>query len=101
TKEHVMILKQNMVKFFAAVFLVLAAVAIYYLPDINSGWLLASKSYSTLGFASYGGFARLLVYVTSTMMGGSILAWITEPHMSITKLCTRKLYVFFLSGFFI
>src|SRR5699024_8870566 len=50
TKEHVMILKQNMVKFFAAVFLVLVAVAIYYLPDINSGWLLASKSYSTLGF---------------------------------------------------
>src|SRR5699024_3211021 len=92
TKEHGMLLKQNIVKFIAAVFLVLATVAIYYLPDINSGWLLASKSYSTLGFASYGGFARLLVYVTSTMMAASILAWIPERDMSITKLGTRTLY---------
>jgi len=101
TKEHVMMLKQNMVKFFAAVFLVLAAVAVYYLPDINSGWLLASKSYSTLGFESYGGFARLLVYVTSTMMAASILAWIPQREMSITKLGTRTLYVYLLHGFLI
>src|SRR5699024_4472340 len=52
-------------------------------------------------FASYGGFSRMLVYVTSTMMAASILALIPESDMSITKLGTRTLYVYLLHGFFI
>ncbi|HLR72077.1 MAG TPA: acyltransferase family protein [Pseudogracilibacillus sp.] len=101
TKDHVMLLKQKSVKVFSLVFLAAVAITIYYLPDINSGWLLASKSYSTLGMESYGGFARLLVYLTSTLMAASILAWIPQKQMSITVLGTRTLYVYLLHGFFI
>src|SRR5699024_9789683 len=77
------------------------AVAIYYLPDINSGWLLASKSYGTLGVDYFGGFARLAVYGTSTLMAASVLAWVPERRVSITYLGERTLYVYLLHGFFI
>lgn len=101
TKEQVMLVKKRAVKISALVFLAVIAVTIYYLPDINSGWLLASKSYSTLGLENFGVLARLLVYFTSTLMAISVMAWMPQKQMSITKLGTRTLYVYLLHGFIV
>src|SRR5699024_12520054 len=49
TKNQILVLKQKAVKYSALLFLAVAALVIYFLPDIDSGWLLSSKSYSTLG----------------------------------------------------
>ena len=101
TKEHIQWLKRRAIKTIALLILMTVAVAIYYLPDINSGWLLASKSYGTLGVDYFGGFARLAVYGTSTLMAASVLAWVPERRVSITYLGERTLYVYLLHGFFI
>lgn len=101
SKEHVMILKKTAVKYAGLIVMVIIAIAIYFLPDINSGWLLASKSYSTLGLEGYGAFARIAVYATSTLMAMSVLAWIPEKKYSFTFLGERTLYVYLLQGFFI
>ncbi|MBO1003653.1 acyltransferase family protein [Pseudogracilibacillus auburnensis] len=101
SKEQMTFLKRKSVKI-ASVFIMLSiAVAIYYLPHINSGWLLASKSYSTLGLDVYGGFARLIIYATSSLMAASILAWIPQQRFSFTKLGERTLYVYLLHGFIV
>lgn len=101
TKNQILVLKQKAVKYSALLFLAVAALVIYFLPDIDSGWLLSSKSYSTLGTVEFGAFARLAVYITSTLMAASVLAWIPQKEMAITPLGARTLYVYLLHGFFV
>lgn len=101
TKEQVMFVKLKSVKVTAILVMIVVAIAIHIAPDFNSGWLLASKSYGDLGLPEYGGFARLLVYTTSTMMAISMLAWIPKKRTKLTYLGTRTLYVYLLHGFFI
>ncbi|MFC0299595.1 acyltransferase family protein [Virgibacillus soli] len=101
TVEQVKVLKHVRVKIASLVFMAIMAVGIYYAPDINSGWLLASKSYGQLGLPEYGGIARFFVYVTSALMGMSILAWIPQRELIITSYGSRTLYVYLLHGFFI
>lgn len=100
-EEHVMWLKQRAFKLISLVIMAVVAVAIYYAPDFNSGWLLASKSYGALGAPEYGGFARLLVYFTSTVMAMSVMAWVPREKGIFTYIGTRTLYVYLLHGFFI
>src|SRR5690625_1678034 len=47
--DHIRLLKRRSFQIASILIMITIAVAIYYLPDINSGWLLASKSYSRLG----------------------------------------------------
>lgn len=101
TKEHVMLLKRRSAKIGSLLILSAVAIAIYIAPDLNSGWLLASKSYGDLGMPAYGGVARLLVYTTSALMAMSILVWIPQQNLRITDLGKRTLYVYLLHGFFI
>jgi fucose 4-O-acetylase-like acetyltransferase len=101
TQNQVMWLKQIQLKAAAVVVMMAVAVGIYFAPDFNTGWLLASKSYSTLGLPEYGIIARLLVYVTSVLMMASVLAWIPEKRSRLTVLGTRTLYVYLLHGFFV
>lgn len=101
TKDQVMLLKRKGAKIASVLIMLIVAVAIYIAPDLNSGWLLASKSYGDLGLPGYGGFARLLVYITSALMAMSALAWIPQKRSWITPLGTRTLYVYLLHGFFI
>lgn len=101
TKDHVMLLKRKSVKVASLIILSAVAIAIYIAPDLNSGWLLASKSYGDLGMPEYGGLARLLVYATSALMAMSILAWVPQQKLRITDLGRRTLYVYLLHGFFI
>src|SRR5690625_6054498 len=96
-----MLLKRKSVKVASLIVLSAVAIAIYIAPDLNSGWLLASKSYGDLGMPEYGGLARLLVYATSALMAMSILAWIPQQKLRITDLGRRTLYVYLLHGFFI
>lgn len=100
-EEHVMLLKRKSVKIVSVMVMVFIAVGIYFAPDVNTGWLLASKSYFDLGMTEFGGVARLLVYVTSTLMAASVLAWIPTKRNSMTKLGERTLYVYLLHGFII
>ncbi|QKY70529.1 acyltransferase family protein [Lentibacillus sp. CBA3610] len=101
TQNHLMWLKRLQLRIAAVVVMAVAAVAIYYAPDFNTGWLLASKSYSSLGLPEYGIIARLLVYVTSAVMAASVLAWIPAKRSRLTVLGTRTLYVYLLHGFFV
>ncbi|RFA36769.1 hypothetical protein CAI16_03950 [Virgibacillus dokdonensis] len=101
TEKQVMLVKQKAVQAVSLLVMVGIAVAIYYLPDFNSGWLLASKSYGDLGLVEYGGLARLLVYVSAAFMVISVLSWVPVQHFTWTILGTRTLYVYLLHGFFI
>ena len=96
-----MLLKQKAVKYSGLLFLAAAALIIYFLPDINTGWLLASKSYGTMGTPEFGAFARLAVYVTSILMATAVLAWMPQKEFALTKLGERTLYVYLLHGFFV
>ncbi|QUW23888.1 acyltransferase family protein [Sporosarcina sp. Marseille-Q4063] len=101
TEGQVMWLKRKSVKIASLVVLAVVGVAIYFAPDFNSGWLLASKSYGELDMPAFGGLARLLVYITSAIMAISILAWIPKAHNRLTHFGTRTLYVYLLHGFLI
>lgn len=102
TKEQqLMVLKKKQIKIIAACIMIVAAAIIYYLPDIHAGWLLASKSYSSLGVEMYGGLARFAVYLTSSVMMICALAWIPTRRFTFTVLGERTLYVYLLHGFFI
>lgn len=101
TEKQVMFLKQRSMKAVSLLILSIVAALIYWLPDLNTGWLLASKSYSDLGMPFYGGLVRLLVYVTSICMAISILTWIPQKRNVLTHLGTRTLYVYLLHGFLI
>lgn len=101
TTKQVLFLKRKSMKFVSIIVLISMAVAIYTAPSLNSGWLLASKSYDNLDMPSYGGVARLFVYATSAIMGMSILAWIPQKQYFFTRLGTRTLYVYLLHGFMI
>jgi fucose 4-O-acetylase-like acetyltransferase len=101
TEEQVMWLKRKSVKIASLTMLVVVGAAIYFAPDFNSGWLLASKSYSELDLPALGGLARLLVYITSAIMAVSILVWIPKAHNRLTHFGTRTLYVYLLHGFLI
>ncbi len=100
-EEHLMYLKRKWIKVVSIGVMAIIAVGIYFAPEINTGWLLASKSYYDLGLDEFGGIARLLVYLTSTLMAASVLAWIPSKRYSITKLGERTLYVYLLHGFII
>lgn len=101
TIEQIQWLKQRSVKLIALITIVLFAIIIYYLPNINAGWLLASKSYQSLGLDYLDGLARLSVYATSTITAASILSLISKHRFSFTHLGERTLYVYLLHGFFI
>lgn len=101
TKDQVMLVKHRAVKMTGIFAMGMIALLIYMAPDINSGWLLASKSYVDLGVPVFGGIARLLVYLTSTIMAISVLAWIPNNSFKVTPLGARTLYVYLLHGFFI
>jgi len=101
TKKQFMHIKHRFVKIASVIVMGVIAVAIYIAPEFNSGWLLASKSYGDLGLPVHGGFARFLVYMTSTLMAISVLAWLPKKRMRFTYLGERTLYVYLLHGFFI
>ncbi len=100
-KQLMKAVKNKQMKFISVGIMAVLAAAIYVLPDFQTGWLLASSSYSDLGMAEYGGLMRLLVYTIAALMVISIFAWIPEKHYKWTKLGTRTLYVYLLHGFFI
>ncbi len=99
--DQLMILKPKKMKVLSIITMSVIAVAIYYLPDINSGWLLASKSYSTLGMETYGSVARITVYTIAILMATSFLAWVPTRRFAFTKLGERTLYVYLLHGFIV
>ncbi|SFE08149.1 Fucose 4-O-acetylase [Lentibacillus persicus] len=101
TQKQVLFLKRVQLKAAAIVVMLVIAVGIYYAPEFNTGWLLASKSYSTLGLPEYGIIARLLVYVTSAIMAAGFLAWVPEKRSKLTFRGTQTLYVYLLHGFFV
>ncbi|WP_404455853.1 acyltransferase family protein [Oceanobacillus kapialis] len=101
TEKQIMLVKHKSVKIASLVVMTAVFAGIYIMPEFNSGWLLASKSYGDLGMAEFGGLARLLVYLTAAVMVVSVLAWIPKAQYNWTKLGARTLYVYLLHGFFI
>lgn len=101
TEKQIMWVKRKSVKIVSLAVMAVIGAAIYFAPDFNTGWLLASKSYSALGMEEFGGIARFLVYGTAAVMTASILAWVPAAHSKLTALGTRTLYVYLLHGFFI
>jgi fucose 4-O-acetylase-like acetyltransferase len=100
-KQLLQTVKNKRTKLISVVVMAALAIAIYVLPNFQTGWLLASSSYSDLGLPGLGGLVRLLVYIVSAVMVISIFAWIPTKRYTWTKLGTRTLYVYLLHGFFI
>ncbi|WP_085506330.1 acyltransferase family protein [Thalassobacillus devorans] len=71
------------------------------LPEINSGWLLGSKSYAVLNMENWGGLIRLGTYMLAGLMIVSVIAWMPGREIRWTSLGQRTLYVYLLHGFFI
>jgi len=71
------------------------------MPDLDSGWLLASKPYSVLESPFMGVITRGIVYFTAVLMALSVFAWIPSRQFKLTVLGARTLYVYLLHGFFI
>ncbi|MGM8211467.1 acyltransferase family protein [Virgibacillus sp. W0430] len=100
-QKELMKLKRKVFQLIAAFFLVGVFTLIYFAPEINTNWLLGSKSYIDLGLQTLGAPARMLVYTTSALMTMCILSWIPRRKLAFTKLGKRTLYVYLLHGFFI
>lgn len=102
TEKQIMLVKKKAVMIGGAVTMAIFAVLIYFLPDINTGWVLASKSYGDLGVTEFGGLLRILIYTVSGLMTVSVLAWIPKNTIAgVTHLGSRTIYVYLLHGFFI
>ena len=101
TKKQLMFLKKPTMRTITLFIMVTMAVLIYTLPDFNSGWLLASKSYSHLGLPNAGVLARFLVYFTSSLMVMSFFSWVPSNKFSFTYIGERTLYIYLLHGFII
>lgn len=100
-KDAMMVIKQHSVRIASVMLMMIVAVVLYNAPDINSGWLLNSKSYADLGVPVMGGAVRMLVYTVSTMMSIGVLAFVPARENILSHLGTRTLYVYLLHGFFI
>lgn len=100
-ESHVQSLKRSSMKLLSIIITLTSFMIIYFLPDINTGWLLSSKSYHSLGYEQFGSVVRLLVYSSSTLMTASILSWIPKRRFSLTTLGERTVYVYLFHGFII
>lgn len=101
TKEHLKQLNKPVFRTLSILIMITIAAYIYIAPDFNSGWLLASKSYSHLGLPTTGALARFLVYFTSSLMVMSFLSWVPSRKFSFTYIGERTLYIYLLHGFII
>jgi len=101
TDQQVMLVKKRSIKVASIVIMLMLALILYVVPDFSVYWLLGSKPYSELGPSTYDGAARLLVYITGTLMVISILAWVPKKQYALTYIGSRTLYVYLLHGFFI
>ncbi|RLL42840.1 hypothetical protein D8M04_14925 [Oceanobacillus piezotolerans] len=102
TQKQILMVKRPAVKLVSIFILIGVGISLAIAPDLNSGWLLASKSYVDLGLVELGGLARLLVYLTAALMTVSILAWVPQQNFGwVTDIGRKTLYVYLLHGFFI
>ena len=101
TQAHIDFLQNKLVQLLGISTMIIIALAIYIAPDINSGWLFASKSYNDLGRPITGIFARSLIYLTSTLMTFSILSLIPKKEYAFTYIGQRTLYIYLIHGFII
>lgn len=88
-------------RYSALLIAIVVAGLIYIVPDINTGWLLASKSYADLDMPIWGGIGRIFVYTIAIVMSISVLSWIPKRDLIITPIGKTTLYVYLLHGFFI
>lgn len=102
TVDQMMFVKKRYVKVVSVIVMAGLFAFIYTLPDMETGWLLASQSYSDLGADNYGGLVRFFVYAVAAVMTVSVLAWIPQKNFGwITNLGMRTLYVYLLHGFIV
>src|SRR5699024_9062125 len=101
TNKHFFLLKKLILLIISLYIVIIMFVLIYTLPDFNSGWLIASKSYSHLGLPYAGVLARLLVYFTSSLMVMSFFSWVPSRKFSFTYIGERTLYIYLLHFFII
>lgn len=101
SEKQFMRLKTTVVRYTGIVIMAAVAIFIYTAPEINTGWLLASKSYADLGMPVWGGLGRLLVYTIALLMSVSVLAWMPRRVLLITPIGQTTLYIYLLHGFFI
>lgn len=100
-EDQLEFLKRRSVKVVSILVMVSVALFMYEFPNFHSGWLLASKSYATLGLPVTGGIIRFVVYATAVTMSISVFTWIPSAETIYTKLGERTLYVYLLHGFII
>lgn len=102
TVSHVMVVKKHFMKIAAVAVMAMFFGLVYFMPDIDTGWLLASQSYSDLGADNEGGIIRFTVYIAATLMTFSIFTFVPTQNLGwITGLGAKTLYVYLLHGFIV
>lgn len=102
TTENIMLIKKNIVKIGAVTVMGLMFALLYYVPDFNTGWLLASQSYEDLAPNTEGSIVRFTVYIAASVMTMSIFSFVPTANLGwITSLGTKTLYVYLLHGFIV
>lgn len=102
TKEQIHKLTRPSFKVLAIAPFIAVFIFYYVFPDINYEWLFGSKPYSALDTsAMIGMLVRLGLYVLSTIMVLSFLAFVPKNKYFFTNLGKNTLYVYLLHGFFI
>lgn len=102
TKDHVKIVTKPAFRTLAFVAFLIVFTGFTLYPEIEYKWLLGSKPYSAMNTAASAGmFIRLGLYLLSTLMVFSFLAFVPKGQYFFTKLGKHTLYVYLLHGFFV
>lgn len=101
SEGQLMRIKTNAFRYSAFFIAAIVAGLIYIAPEINTGWLLASKSYADLDMPVWGGIGRIFVYMIALIMSIGVLSWVPKRDLIITPIGKTTLYIYLLHGFFI
>ncbi|WP_082232591.1 acyltransferase family protein [Halobacillus massiliensis] len=101
TKEQVKSWRRPAIRIASVGIMTAVAVFIAFAPEFDSGWLLGSKSYETLGAPELGGIYRFGVYLVALLMSMSLMSLMPNKHYSLTELGGQTLYVYLLHGFIV
>ncbi|WP_404331907.1 acyltransferase family protein [Mesobacillus maritimus] len=100
-QENLEKLMTNKMKIFSFTAMFLVAVGLLFAPSFSVDWLLASKSYQSIGHPEIGGVIRLGIYLVSFLMTMCFFTWIPTKETIFTNIGQKTIYIYLLHGIFI
>ncbi|MBS4217954.1 acyltransferase family protein [Bacillus sp. FJAT-49711] len=101
-KEHFQLLSRSRTKVLMAGTVLIVALLIFVIPELDEKWLLGSKPYSYLeSISAIALIKRMGVYTMNFLMVAGFFAFVPKRHFFFTKLGRNTLYVYLLHGFIV